>query len=73
MSEIVATFRRSRFSTSGSWSAALDRDAAARRFPDGLSYSNRLRIVLSIDGAKTSETRERRIDKAVSALREGRT
>lgn len=50
----------------------LDRDADARRFFDGLSYSNRLRHVLSIEGAKSAETRQRRIDKAVSKLREGR-
>lgn len=51
---------------------ALDRDANARRFFDGLSYSNRLRFVLSIEEAKTAETRQRRIAKAVSILREGR-
>jgi hypothetical protein len=51
---------------------ALDGDARARRFFDGLSYSNRQRQVLSIEGAKTPETRQRRIDKSVSTLREGR-
>jgi Domain of unknown function (DUF1905)/Bacteriocin-protection, YdeI or OmpD-Associated len=51
---------------------ALDRDADARRFFDGLSYSNKQRIVLSIEGAKTAETRLRRITKAISELREGR-
>ena len=51
---------------------ALDRDADAKRFFDGLSYSNKQRIVLSIEGARTSETRLRRITKAVSELREGR-
>jgi bacteriocin resistance YdeI/OmpD-like protein/uncharacterized protein DUF1905 len=51
---------------------ALDGDAAARRFFDGLSYSNRQRLVLSIDQAKTPETRQRRIARAVSTLREGR-
>ncbi|HEX6799179.1 MAG TPA: YdeI/OmpD-associated family protein [Ktedonobacterales bacterium] len=52
---------------------ALAGDADARRFFDGLSYSNQRRIVLSIDDAKTAETRQRRIAKAVSILREGRT
>ena len=52
---------------------ALDRDPDARRFFDGLSYSNKRRHVLSIEEAKTPETRQRRIDKAVSMLREGRT
>lgn len=51
---------------------ALDRDADARRFFDGLSYSNKRRHVLSIEEAKTAETRQRRIAKAVSLLREGK-
>ena len=51
---------------------ALDRDDAARRSFDGLSYSRRQRQVLSIEGAKTPETRQRRISKAVAMLREGR-
>ncbi len=51
---------------------ALDRDDAARRSFDGLSYSRRQRHVLSIEGAKTPETRQRRISKAVAVLREGR-
>lgn len=54
-------------------SDALDRDADAKQFFDGLSYSNKRRIVLQIEGAKTVETRQRRIDKAVSLVREGRT
>lgn len=49
---------------------ALDRDLVARTFCDGLSYSNRLRHVLSVEGAKTPETRQRRIDKAIDSLRE---
>jgi uncharacterized protein YdeI (YjbR/CyaY-like superfamily) len=52
---------------------ALDHDAQARRFFDGLSYSNRLRYVLSIAGAKSTETRQRRIAKSGTALREGQT
>ena len=51
---------------------ALDHDAQARRFFDGLSYSNRLRYVLAIEGAKSDETRQRRIAKSVTALREGK-
>ncbi|HYN90178.1 MAG TPA: YdeI/OmpD-associated family protein [Ardenticatenaceae bacterium] len=51
---------------------ALDQDADARRFFDGLSYSNKRRIVMPIEDAKTAETRQRRIAKAVSNLREGR-
>ena len=50
---------------------ALGRDPeAARRF-DALSYSNQLRHVLSIEGAKTAETRQRRLAKALSALSDG--
>ena len=54
------------------FAAALDADAAARALFDGLSYSNKLRHVLSIEDAKTDETRRRRIDKLVSGLREDR-
>jgi len=52
--------------------AALDGDPAARRFFDGLSYSNKRRVVLPIEDAKTPETRQRRIDKSVVALHDGR-
>ncbi len=51
---------------------ALDRDADAKRFFDGLSPSAKQRIVLTVDGAKTSETRLRRLNKAISELHEGR-
>ncbi|QNK56778.1 YdeI/OmpD-associated family protein [Paenibacillus sp. PAMC21692] len=51
---------------------ALDCVPAARTFFEGLSYSNKRRIVLQIEGAKSEETRIRRIDKAVSSLREGK-
>lgn len=52
---------------------ALKGDEEARRFFDGLSYSKQRWFVLSIEGAKTDATRERRIAKAVSMLQEGRT
>jgi len=52
--------------------AALEAATDARRFFEGLSYSNKRRIVMPIEDAKTTETRQRRIDKAVEALREGR-
>lgn len=51
---------------------ALAADDAAQRFFDGLSYSNKRRIVMPIDDAKTPETRERRIASSVAKLREGR-
>ena len=52
--------------------AALDADAQARAYFDTLSYSNKLRHVLAITGAKALETRQRRIDKSVALFREGR-
>ena len=52
---------------------ALDGDADAKRFFEGLSYSHKRRHVLAIEDAKTAETRQRRVAKAVSMLREGRT
>lgn len=51
---------------------ALDRDANARQFFDTLSYSNKQRLVLSIESAKAAETRQKRIAKVVSMLREGK-
>jgi hypothetical protein len=51
---------------------ALDAEPAARRTFDGLSYSNRSWHTLQVDGAKTPETRARRIERSVAALREGR-
>ncbi|MEZ0241208.1 MAG: YdeI/OmpD-associated family protein [Chloroflexota bacterium] len=52
--------------------AALDRDPAARRFFEGLSYSDKRFHTLQIEGAKTDETRQRRIEKSVGLLRAGR-
>ena len=54
------------------FAAALKREPEAKRFFDGLSYSKQQWHVLSIEGAKTPETRQRRIDKSVGMLREGR-
>ncbi len=55
------------------FSRALTRDPAAKRLFEGLSFSNKQRIVIAIESAKTPETRERRIAKAVSSLRDGRS
>jgi hypothetical protein len=57
---------------SADFARALSRNAAAKRFFDDLSFSNKQRIVISIEAAKAPETRERRITKVVSSLREGR-
>ncbi|RED56033.1 YdeI/OmpD-associated family protein [Cohnella lupini] len=54
------------------FSEALERDSMAESFFAGLSYSNKRRFVLSIEEAKTAETRLRRIDKAITTLRDGR-
>ncbi len=51
---------------------ALDKDIDAKRCFAGLSYSNKSRHVLSIEAAKTATTRQRRIDKAISLLRDGK-
>jgi hypothetical protein len=55
------------------FAAALEQAANARQFFDKLSYSNKRRFVISIEESKTAETRNRRIDKAISLLSEGRT
>lgn len=52
-------------------SAALNRDPGARKFFDALTDSSKKRHVLSIEGAKSSETRRRRIDRSVTKLRRG--
>ena len=52
------------------FATALDRHPEAKLFFEGLSYSNRLRHVLAIEGAKTPETRLRRIEKAIAMLQE---
>jgi uncharacterized protein YdeI (YjbR/CyaY-like superfamily) len=52
--------------------AALDAEPAARRTFDGLSYSLKSYHVGQVEGTKNPETRQRRIEKAVAALREGR-
>ena len=51
--------------------AALARVPEARAAFGQLSYSHQRRWVTSVEDAKTPETRQRRIDKMVSALREG--
>ena len=54
------------------FAAALDAEPAARRTFDGLSYSLQRYHVEQVTGAKTDETRQRRIAKSVATLREGR-
>jgi hypothetical protein len=52
--------------------AALAAAPEANRMFDGLAYSNKRRFVLPIEEAKSAETRQRRIDKTIASLREGR-
>ncbi|HEY8791053.1 MAG TPA: YdeI/OmpD-associated family protein [Actinopolymorphaceae bacterium] len=53
------------------FAAALDREPPGRTAFDSLAYSHQLRHVLAIDDAKTPETRQRRIAKAVGMLTDG--
>ena len=52
--------------------AALEPHPEARRFFDGLPYSQRRWFAMGIEEAKKPETRARRVEKAVERLREGR-
>jgi hypothetical protein len=54
------------------FAAALDAEPEARRIFDKLSNSNKGWHISQIEGARTDETRQRRIAKSVAALREGR-
>jgi hypothetical protein len=54
------------------FATALERDPAARQTFEALSNSNKRAHVSSIEGAKSPETRQRRIDKSIATLREGR-
>lgn len=49
---------------------ALSQDAAARSAFDKMPFSHKQRWVLSITSAKTLQTRERRIAKAIEAIRQ---
>ena len=48
--------------------AALDATPAARHAFDKLSYTGRQRHVLAVEQAKTAQTRERRVAKAITDL-----
>ena len=52
------------------FAAALDRDRSAKRRFESMSYSHKRQHVTSIEGAKTDETRQRRIAKAIAMLSE---
>jgi hypothetical protein len=48
--------------------AALDAAPEAKRAFEALSYSNKRRITLAVEGAKAAETRQRRIEKSIADL-----
>ena len=52
--------------------AALDEDPAAKATFEGLSYSNKSWHTLQVTGTNNPDTRARRIEKSIAALREGR-
>jgi hypothetical protein len=52
--------------------AALDADPAAKQAFDRLSYSNRSWHALQVTGTNNPETRARRVEKSIAALRDGR-
>lgn len=52
--------------------AALDRAPAARAFFDSLSFSNKRRFTVPLEEAKTAETRQRRLDRALESLSNGK-
>jgi Bacteriocin-protection, YdeI or OmpD-Associated/Domain of unknown function (DUF1905) len=54
------------------FAAALAADPVAGRTFEGLSYSNQSWHTLQIEGAKTDETRQRRIARSIAALHDGR-
>ena len=51
---------------------ALNKNAAAKKTFDTLSNSKKKAIVIPIKDAKTDETRDRRIEKAIGFLKEGK-
>ncbi len=55
------------------FAAALDASPEARRFFDGLSFSQRQWFVLGVNDAKTDVTRRRRIAKAIDRLMQGKS
>jgi hypothetical protein len=54
------------------FAAALENEPAAKEFFETLSYSNKLRHVLAVEGAKKAETRQRRIEKSVADFLAGK-
>jgi hypothetical protein len=70
--ELVVDLEERTVSLPPDLAAAIDAVPAARVNFDRLSYSNQSWHVLQVEGAKTDETRQRRIAKSVGALAAGR-
>ena len=51
---------------------ALNKSTVAKKFFESLSYSNKRHYVLPIEQAKATETRQRRIEKAITDLAAGK-
>jgi hypothetical protein len=69
--DVVADAAPRRVEVPADLSAALGHEPAAQQAFDRLSYSGQRRYVLAIEQAKTAQTRQRRIDKAVAELSAG--
>ena len=54
------------------FASALARSAGAKKFFDGLNYSNKRRLVEPIQAIKSAEARVRRIAKTIERLGEGK-
>jgi hypothetical protein len=52
---------------------ALNSNSEAKNAFEKLSYSNKRQHILAIEGAKTDETRQRRIEKAINTLQGGKS
>jgi hypothetical protein len=69
--DVVADTAPRRVEVPEDLAAALDGVPGARQAFERLSYSGQQRHVLAVTGAKTPQTRERRIEKAVTELSGG--
>jgi uncharacterized protein YdeI (YjbR/CyaY-like superfamily) len=52
--------------------SALEENTEAKRFFESLSYSNKRRHILSIEDAKTDQTRQSRIARSINLFQEGK-
>jgi hypothetical protein len=66
--DVVLDTKKREVEVPADFAKVLAKNAAAKRAFDALSNSNKKRHVLSIEGAKTDETRQRRIAKALADL-----